>query len=208
MLLIGQYDSPFVRRVGIALELYGLQYEHRSWSVWGNAEQIAAYNPLRRVPTLVLDDGVALVETFAILDTLDQMVEPERALIPQSGSSRRDGLHICALCGGFADKAVSLLYESLFRPEPSARWMERCRLQLLSTLELLERERRAHHSEYWFSSSISHADIALACSLRFVVDAHVSLLDLARYPALCALLERCEARPEFRLIYQPIVNNL
>jgi glutathione S-transferase len=29
MILIGQFDSPFVRRVAIAMELYGLQYEHR-----------------------------------------------------------------------------------------------------------------------------------------------------------------------------------
>ena len=48
MILIGQYDSPFVRRVGIALREYGLAYEHRRWSVWGDAEKIAAHNPLRR----------------------------------------------------------------------------------------------------------------------------------------------------------------
>ena len=29
MILIGRYDSPFVRRVGIALTLYGMAFEHR-----------------------------------------------------------------------------------------------------------------------------------------------------------------------------------
>ena len=38
MILIGQYDSPFVRRVGIALRRYQLPFEHRPWSVWGDAE--------------------------------------------------------------------------------------------------------------------------------------------------------------------------
>ena len=57
MFLIGQYDSPFVRRVAIALRLYGLPFEQRPWSVFGDAEKIAAYNPLIRVPTLVLDNG-------------------------------------------------------------------------------------------------------------------------------------------------------
>jgi glutathione S-transferase len=37
MFLIGQYDSPFVRRVAIALRLYGLPFEHRPWSTFGDA---------------------------------------------------------------------------------------------------------------------------------------------------------------------------
>lgn len=57
MILIGQYDSSFVRRVGIALTLYRLPFEHRPWSVMSDAEKIRALNPLVRVPTLVLDDG-------------------------------------------------------------------------------------------------------------------------------------------------------
>src|SRR4051812_28993575 len=108
MILIGQYDSPFVRRVAITLKTYGLDYEHRPWSVWGDAEKIAAHNPLRRVPTLLLPDGTALVETFAILDALDEMVPADRALLPHSGPVRREGLRITALASGLADKAVSL----------------------------------------------------------------------------------------------------
>jgi glutathione S-transferase len=51
MMLIGQYDSPFVRRVAIALKTYGLAYEHKPWSTFGDADQVAKFNPLRRVPT-------------------------------------------------------------------------------------------------------------------------------------------------------------
>jgi glutathione S-transferase len=67
MFLIGQYDSPFVRRVAIALRLYDLPFEHKPWSTFGDADKIAPYNPLRRVPTLVLDSGEALIESTAIL---------------------------------------------------------------------------------------------------------------------------------------------
>src|SRR4051812_13163401 len=118
MILIGQYDSPFVRRVAIALHHYGLAFEHRPWSVWGNAAQIAQLNPLRRVPTLLLDDGCALVETFAILDSLDELVPPERTLVPRSGKARRDILRIAALAAGVADKAVTLLYSALDLMQP------------------------------------------------------------------------------------------
>src|SRR6187397_2062128 len=82
MILIGQYDSPFVRRVGIALTLYGLPFEHRPWSVFGDAEKVRQYNPLVRVPTLVLDDGLALVESGVILDYLDSRVPAAQAMLP------------------------------------------------------------------------------------------------------------------------------
>src|SRR5262245_56505706 len=68
MILIGQYDSPFVRRVGIALTLYGIPFEHKPWSTFGEADKIRPYNPLTRVPTLVLDDGDVLVDSAAIID--------------------------------------------------------------------------------------------------------------------------------------------
>ena len=64
MFLIGQYDSPFVRRVAIALRLYGIAFEHRPWSTFGDAAKIAPYNPLLRVPTLVLwGDGDGIVSS-------------------------------------------------------------------------------------------------------------------------------------------------
>ena len=46
VILIGQYDSPFVRRVAIAMRLYGMAFEHRPWSVFGDAEKLAEVNPL------------------------------------------------------------------------------------------------------------------------------------------------------------------
>src|SRR5881394_2207514 len=109
MLLIGQYDSPFVRRVAIAMRLYGIAFEHKPWSTFGDADKIAPYNPLRRVPTLVLDSGEVLLESTAILDHLDETVGPEKAMLPPRGAERRKQLRISALATGLADKAVSLL---------------------------------------------------------------------------------------------------
>src|SRR4051812_49580846 len=74
MILIGQYDSPFVRRVGIALRLYGLPFEHRPWSTFGDADKIAPYNPLRRVPALGADDGGGVIERTAVPDPLHETV--------------------------------------------------------------------------------------------------------------------------------------
>ena len=93
MILIGQYGSPFVRRVAMALGLYGIRYEHRPWSTFGDAGCIAPFNPLRRVPTLVLDSGEALIESGAILDYLDELVGSSRRLRQSSIS----GNHIALL---------------------------------------------------------------------------------------------------------------
>ena len=204
MILIGQYDSPFVRRVALALYLYDLRFEHRPWSTFGDAEKIAAYNPLRRVPTLVTDDGEVVIESGAILDYLDQFVEPERALVPRSGLMRRRHLRISALACGLGDKAVSLLYERVLRKEPLALWVARCEQQIADVLRVLENERADIASRYWFGERIAHADIAVACVLRFTREAHPHLFSPERYPALAAQSAYCEALTAFKEIVQPL----
>ncbi|MEA2965512.1 MAG: hypothetical protein QOI46_5610 [Alphaproteobacteria bacterium] len=205
MILIGQYDSPFVRRVAIALRLYGLPFEHRPWSTFGEGDKIAPYNPLRRVPTLVLDGGEALIESTAILDYLDEMVGPEKAMIAEKGPERRRGSRICALATGLGDKAVSLLYERVLRKDRQSKiWVERCEAQIGGVLDVLEKERAAITTPYWFGTRIGHADIAVACVLRFTGEAHPGLFNVARYPALSAHAARCEALPPFQEIVQPL----
>ncbi|MEO8320885.1 MAG: glutathione S-transferase family protein [Bradyrhizobium sp.] len=208
MILIGQYDSPFVRCVAIALRLYGLPFEHRPWSTFGDADKIAPYNPLRRVPTLVLDDGEALIESAAMLDYLDELARDQEqvageAMLPTRGPERRRQLRLCALATGLGDKAVSLIYERVLRREQLKLWVERCEAQISGVLAVLEKERAAAKTPYLFGERIGHSDIAVACALRFVGEAHPALFD-ARYPALQAHAARCEALPEFREIVQPL----
>jgi glutathione S-transferase len=203
VILIGQYDSPFVRRVGIALRLYSLPYEHRPWSTFGDAELIAPLNPLRRVPTLVLDSGEVMIESGAILDHLDELVGPSRALIAASGEARRHALKVCALATGLSDKAVALFYERLLHQAVSDQWVARCRSQLIDVLTALETNRAAVRSRFWFGDTIGHADIATACALRHAREAHPGLLDDQRWPALAAHADTCEALEVFREISQP-----
>jgi glutathione S-transferase len=203
MFLIGQYDSPFVRRVAIAMRVYGLPFEHRPWSVFKDADAVAAYNPLLRVPTLVLDDGEALIESAAILDHLDELVGPAKALTPAQGPVRRRALKVCALATGLGDKAISLVYERALHQQTSPAWIARCKTQIAAVLDALEADRRARPEPYWFGETLSHADIAVACVLRFTREAQPELIDNARWPALTAHSARCEALPPFREIAQP-----
>lgn len=208
MILLGQYDSPFVRRVAIALRLYGIDYEHRPWSVWGDADKIAAFNPLRRVPTLVLDDGTCLIESAAILDALDDEIDPARLLCPRAGLVRRECLRVSALATGLADKAVTLFYEPLMHHDPSERMVERCVRQIGDVLRVLEDDRRRRDSTFWLGPSLSHADIAVACALRFTCEAHPDRFDLTPWPALARHAQTCEALPVFQEIVQPLTVRL
>jgi glutathione S-transferase len=104
MILVGQYDSPYVRRVAISLRVLGFAYEHDTRSVFTDFDAMREINPLGRIPSLMLDDGEVLIDSAAILDWLDQSVGPERALIPPAGPERRRALRLIALATGAIDK--------------------------------------------------------------------------------------------------------
>ncbi len=205
MILIGQYDSPFVRRVAIALRLYRIGYEHRPWSTFGDADRIASFNPLRRVPTLVLDNGETLIESGAILDYLDEVVGASGAMIASDGELRRRALKVCSLATGLADKAVSLIYERVLHQTISDAWVARCRTQIADVLGALESDRAAKPARFWFGDAIGHADIAVACALRFTQEAHPGLFDEERWPALAVHAATCEGLQVFQEIAQPFL---
>lgn len=205
MILIGQFDSSFVRRVGIALRLYEIPFEHRPWSVFGDADRLRAINPLSRVPTLVLDTGEALVDSTTILDYLDSLAGPARALHPAEQPGRYRAMRVTALAAGLADKTVSLFYELRLHDKVSQSWIERCRTQLLATLDVLQREREEIVGPYWFGTSITHADIAVTASLRHMLDSHPDLVSMDAYPALRDHAAFFEAMPVFKETSQPFI---
>jgi glutathione S-transferase len=205
MILIGQYDSPFVRRVGVALTLYKLPFTHEPWSTFGDAEKIKRYNPLIRVPTLVLDNGEVLIESHIILDYLDSLVPAERAMFPAVEPARHQALKIAAMATGLAEKAVSLFYERLLHREISEVWAKRCQAQIFAALDALEAARAGRKSDYWFGNRIGHADIAVAAVLRFLAEAHPGLISVEKLPALRTHADRLEALPAFKAITQPFI---
>ncbi len=197
MILVGQYDSPFVRRVAVSLRVLGLAYQHDTRSVFADFDAMRRVNPLGRIPSLVLDDGETLIDSAAILDWLDQSVGPERALVPPGQPERRRVLHRIALATGVIDKAGAATYERLIRPSAYRwpGWIERCRTQATGAIEALA-------AESWPTSTrIDQAQITTACMIRYVRMSDPDLLPPDRYPALDALSAHCEARPEFKATY-------
>lgn len=197
MILVGQYDSPYVRRVAVSLRVLGFEYRHDTRSVFADFEAMRQVNPLGRIPSLVLDSGETVIDSAAILDWLDETVGPERALLPRAGAERRRALRLIALATGAIDKAGAATYERLIRPAAYrwAEWIERCRTQAAGAIEALG-------AEPWPAGApLDQARITTACMIRYVRMADPELLPAGCYPALDALSERAEARPEFRATY-------
>jgi glutathione S-transferase len=194
--LIGHYDSPFVRRVGVSLTVLGIPFERQLLSVFSNAEAMRAFNPLVRVPALVLGDGECLIDSAAILDHLDESVGPERALLPAGGKARRDALQKIVLATGVSDKAIAITYE---RRKPAAKiddtWIARCRGQQEGALAELDRRFAAVNPD---GARLMQPEITVATMLGYVRLRQPATLPPGRYPALEALSARAEAHPAFK----------
>jgi glutathione S-transferase len=193
------FDSPFVRRVAVSMNLLWVPFEHRNWSIGKDFELIRQFNPLGRVPTLVQPDGEALIESSAILDLLDENAGPERALLPRAGESRREALRIIAIAIGAAEKGVIQVYETAFRP-PEKRyrpWLERCHTQMHAGLAELDRLSQARSGEWLVGDRLTQADVTATCVYTFLSDALALNRDSIAYPGLSALAARCEAMSEF-----------
>jgi glutathione S-transferase len=116
MILVGRYLSPFVRRVGVTLQWLDIPYEHRSLSPALDADAVRPFNPMIKVPALVLDDGEILIESSAILDSILETV-PGQTMLPAGGLARRKVLQQCGITTNALDKSVAAVYEQIKRPK-------------------------------------------------------------------------------------------
>jgi glutathione S-transferase len=201
MRLIGIYLSPYVRRVAISLDILKLPFELQEVFVFGEPETVRRYNPLVRIPALVLDDGTNLVESGAILDEIDHMVGPEQRLVPNEGPLRRRVLQTASMALGSAEKAQWAFYEDRVRPAEKVHmpWIDHNDRQVLGGFEHLNGTVAKVDDGGWIAGTpeISQADITTAVSYTFANLARPNLELAKRFPELARFAERCEALPAF-----------
>ncbi|MCB1377727.1 MAG: glutathione S-transferase family protein [Alphaproteobacteria bacterium] len=196
MILVGQYDSPFVRRVAVTLHHYHMPFTRNTMSVFGDAEDMQKINPLIRVPSLILESGETLIDSSAIIDCLDEMAGPARALMPPHGPQRRKVLQATVLALGVCDKAVSLFFERHFHSAKSVskEWESRCLLQLRAAIEKLEHD---CGSPWYFDEHMTQADVSAGCMVGYLKLRVPEVFPPDSYPKLHALSLHCETRDEF-----------
>ena len=201
MRLIGILLSPFVRRVAVSLNILKLPFELEDTFVFKEADFIRRYNPLVRIPVLVLDDGTNLVESAAILDDIDHFVSADRRLTPSDGPLRRRVVQTAAIALACAEKAQWAFYEDRVRPAEKVHtpWIEHNDKQVLGGFEHLNTAAREMDDSAWIAGTpnISQADVTTTVAYTFAKLARPDLELAARFPPLARFAERCENLPEF-----------
>jgi glutathione S-transferase len=189
--LVGMMDSPFVRRVAIALSCYGLKFEINPLSVYNKPEQLAVINPLLTVPVLRCGN-MQLLDSRQILQWIDAQVS--HAWLRQFDAWAFG--HIMAASDVLALKTGELYRETAWRAAKfrCPQGVSRITGQLSAALELLECDAQFDHVP------MHHGSIALATSYCFAQSVCSTLdVTLPSTPRLAAYCDVLEAGPHFRM---------
>ena len=198
--LYGRHASPFVRRVAVTLRLYGIDYDHVPLMPFGpDKAELAAFNPIARVPAVRLADGEMLVDSAVILDHLDQ-VAGVRSLTPAAGPARRRVLTLVAVALGANEKLVAGLYERHFRPRGAWHkpWLDACDKQVRDGFGWLDTQ----FAGPWFTGSeMTQADITVAVFWLFGCGKRPKFFAGLGCNRLQALAEKLQGTPAFQATF-------
>ena len=197
MILVGQFDSPFVRRTAVAMNHHGIGFERKLLSVFNDFDEMLEYNPLGKVPVLLLDNGESIFDSRMIIDHIEQEVSAEKRLFPLEAVARRKVMQIEAVAIGLAEKAYERGIEYARRnPDKiDEAWSQRLRRQILSALHWLE----ALNPDPWvYGDALTQADITCAIAMTFIREKQQVSLSKGDFPGLDAHCDYCESLPVFK----------
>jgi glutathione S-transferase len=195
MKLVGSLTSPFVRKVRVLLAEKGLAHEFLEESAWTAATTVPKYNPLNKVPALVLDEGASIYDSAVITEYLDALPGPR--FLPAGGPERAVARCREALGDGIMDAGVTIFLE---RKREAARqdtgWIARQASKVNAGIDALAQA--LGDKPFLGGSAMALGDIACGCALFWVEFRLKADFDWrARHPSLAAWAGRLEARPSF-----------
>jgi len=166
MKLLWSSRSPFARKVMVAAHEVGLAGRVLTERVVVSADKpntdVMAVNPLNKIPTLVLQDGMALYDSRVICEYFDSLQGGPK-LLPSDGAARWLALRRQALGDGLLDVLILRLVE---QNRPGAMQSEShlaaYRLKIATTLDRIE----ASGIESSEQTDVGH--IAMGCALGYL----------------------------------------
>jgi glutathione S-transferase len=157
--------SPFVRKVMIVAHERGLTARItcvRTVAATSKPHaELMKDNPLSKIPTLVLDDGMVIYDSPVISEYLDAL-DGAPKLFPKEPKARLEALRRQALGDGFLDLLV-LLRDERMRAQPSKAHVASAALRKAAILKNLEADAPALASAPF---GIGH--IAIGCALSYL----------------------------------------
>lgn len=195
MKLIGSLTSPYVRKVRIALAEKKLDYEMTLDSPWVEQTLTPQFNPLGKVPVLVLKDGYCLYDSRVIVEYVDNLT-PSNKLIPANGRERIHVLRWEALADGICDAAAAAFLEAK-RPakQQSKEWIERQLGKIRLGLQAASSELK--DGQWCNGLRLSLADIALGVALGYLDFRFSDIQWREQYPNLEQLSAKLATRQTF-----------
>jgi len=195
MKLIGSHTSPYTRKVRIVLAEKKIEYDFVVESPWAVDNKVADYNPLGKIPVLVLDDDTALFDSRVIVEYVDN-VTPNNKLFPAPNRERIEVKRWEALADGLCDAAVAALLERK-RPanEQSADWIERQLAKVTRSLAFMSEE--LDDKSFCMGTHISMSDLALGTALGYLCFRFPSIAWQEAHPNLAKLYDKLMQRPAF-----------
>ena len=199
MKLIGSTTSPYVRKVRIVMAEKKLDYQFVNEDVWSADTQIAASNPLGKVPCLVMEAGEAIFDSRVIVEYVDTL-SPVGKLIPDRGRERAEVKTWEALSDGLLDAAILARLEATWpgrkESERSQAWIDR-QLKKIDD-SLIAMDRALAERSNCVGIQISLADIAVGVAVGYL-DFRFPQIDWrGQHPNLGALYERLSQRQSFK----------
>jgi glutathione S-transferase len=196
MKLIGTVTSPYTRKVRVALAEKRMECEFIVDSPNTPDSVIARYNPLGKIPVLVLDDDNTIFDSRVIVEHLDNAT-PGNRLIPAEKRPRILVRRWEALADGCTDAAIALVNE---KKKPAAQqspeWITRQQGKVDRALQAMADDLAARP---WCAGDFfTLADIAVGCCLGWL---ELRLPDLPwrrSYPNLARLADKLAQRQSFR----------
>jgi glutathione S-transferase len=165
MQLLYTVNSPYARKVRIVAAEKHIDLTLTEVVLTDPNCPVSQYNPLGKVPVLVMEDGEALYDSRVIVEFLDHRT-PVAHLIPQDNTSKILVRRWEALADGVCDAAVAVMLEQR-KPESqqSSAYVEKHMGKVLAGLTVLDND--LHKKKWCVNETFSLADIALGCMLGY-----------------------------------------
>jgi glutathione S-transferase len=193
--LISATPSPYARKVRIALAEKGLPFELLTEVPWDHTTATPKYNPLEKLPVLILEDGSSVYESSFILQYLEWK-HPEIPLLPADIEGKIAARRLEVLCDGVCDAVVLTFFERM-RSEAarSPEWLARQRRKIDGGVR--EMARLVGDHSFAVGSHFSLGDIAVGTALGYLSVRFAEFDWRSQYPDLALFSARLEARPSF-----------